>query len=199
MKSILPYIVFGLLVAQLLLMPLSWLYSAAFPSAGVHSLLSGEGLRWFFGHFADIISTPFLVWIILFAMAYGAFVGSGAGSLLTNRLRAQSYRERRALALSATFLVVYIALMLLFTITPQAVLLSASGTLWPSPFSHSLVPVVAFGITVFSGIYGLIAGRFLTPADVCDSLLQGIRQFAPMLLVYVLLAQFYYSLRFVLP
>ncbi len=184
-----------LVLCQLLLILASWLYSAAFPESGVHSLLSGEGIRWFLGRFAHVLATPLLVWIILLSMAYGALTQSG----LLSAKRFTGYRERRALIISAAFLVVYVLVLLLWTVIPRAVLLSATGALWPSPFSNALVPVIAFGIMASSVIYGTIAGNFHTLQDVYDSLLCGIRQSAPLLLFYVLLIQFYYSCCFVLP
>ncbi len=193
-KKIFPRLALALMGCQLLLMFASWLYSAAIPTSGVHSLLSGEGLRWFMGHYAYVLSTPLLIWLLLLGIAYGAFMHSG---LL--RRRFNGYRERRALWISLAFLACYVAFVLLCTIVPHAVLLSASGNLWPSPFSHSLMPVIAFGITAFSVVYGIIAGCYKTLADVYDSLLYGIREFAPLLLFYVLLTQFYYSICFVLP
>ncbi len=60
-----------LVLAQLLLMLVSWIWSAAVPASGVRSMLSSEGIRWFFGHFAEMLATPLLVWILLLAAAYG--------------------------------------------------------------------------------------------------------------------------------
>jgi aminobenzoyl-glutamate transport protein len=57
--------------------------------------------------------------------------------------------------------------------------------------------VVSFSLCVFSIVYGVIAGTFLTLHDVYDSLLYGIRWAAPCVLFYILLIQFYESLRFV--
>ena len=54
-----------------------------------------------------------------------------------------------------------------------------------------------FGILSAAVVYGTVAGNYQSLADVYESLLVGIRQAAPLLLFYVLLAQFYYSLRFV--
>ncbi len=185
----------ALVYCQLLLMLGSWFYSAAFPDSGVHSMLSGEGIRWFLGRFAHVMATPLLVWIILLSMSYGVLVQSG----LMRSKRFSGYRERRALALSIAFLVLYILVIILWTLIPHAVLLSATGEIWPSPFSNSLVPVIAFGIMVFSTLYGMIAGNYESLSDVYESLLCGIRYAAPLLLFYVLLAQCYYSLCFVLP
>ena len=193
MKRLLPRIALGLFFAQLLLMPVSWLLSAVYPSSGLRSLLSGEGLRWFMGHFTDLLSTPVLIWIVLCTMAWGC--------LWHSRLlhRPANYRESRALMIALLLLAVVVLLMLSLTLAPQAILLSAVGGLWPSPFSSSLVPVVAFTTIIVSATYGLISGRFRGVADVYNALLQGVRMGAPLLLFYVLLIQIYESLCYVWP
>lgn len=193
MKKYLPHIALLLVVLQLLLMLLSWLYSAAYPVSGVHSLLSGEGLRWLFGSFADMLATPLLVSIILLSMAYGCVRRAGTS------LAQHTFRSRRAWQLSAVVLVVCVAVMLLLTAVPHAVLLSATGRLWPSPFSRSLLPVVAFVAMLTASVYGYMAGRFASLSDIYEALLDGLRQAAPLLLFYVLVMQIYESLRFVMP
>lgn len=179
MRIKLPHIALALVLAQLLLMLGSWLWSAALPLSGVRSMLSGEGIRWFLGHFAEIVGSPVLVWLLLLAMAYGAVV--------------------RSRGVSVVFLVIYVVIVLLLTVVPHAVLLSASGLLWPSPFSASLVPLAAFGILMAAIIHGVIAGSFQSLADVYGALVYGLRQCAPLLPLYILLVQFLESLRFVLP
>lgn len=188
-KRILLYV--ALVLAELLLMLLSWILSAAMPMSGVRSMLSGEGIRWFLGHFAHELATPLLVWLLLLAMAYGSICRCG---IFEDR---SSYRSRRALWLSALYLIIYIGVVVLMVVMPHAVLLSATGDLWPSPFSASLVPVTAFGLLSAGVIYGVVAGTFLSFSDVYNALLHGIRQSAPLLLFYVLAAQLYCSLRFV--
>ena len=192
MKKILPYIALVLALAQLLLILVSWVWSAAMPLSGVRSMLSSEGIRWFLGHFAELMASPVLVWILLVAMAYGAIV----------KCRGQqgnSYRSSRARIISLAFLVVYVIIVLLLTVSPHAVLLSASGLLWPSPFSASLVPITAFGLLLAAILYGVVAGTFETLADVYDSLVYGLCQCAPLLPVYILFMQLYESFLFVLP
>lgn len=83
-----------------MLILLSWLCSAAFPASGIHSLLSGEGLRWFFGHFSKLLAKPLLADLLLLAIACGCLVRSRIWPL------GRSYRERRALWLSLSWLVV---------------------------------------------------------------------------------------------
>ena len=193
MRRYLPHIALGLFLVQLLLMLVSWLLAAAFPVSGIRSLLSSEGLRWLMGHFADVLATPLLVYIVLLSMACGVSVRS------CRRGGTRGYhRERSARIITLLLLVVIVGVVLLLTLVPHAVLLSATGSLWPSPFSHSLVPVVAFSVTLLAGVYGVVAGRFHSLADLYEALRHGLRMGVPWLLFYVLLMQIYESLRFVL-
>ena len=192
MKKFLPHIALGLFVAQLLLMLVSWIYSAALPMSGVRSLLSGEGLRWLMGHYADVLATPWLVWLLLWAMAWGVLRRSG---LLAWR---RGYREKQARWITLLLLLVLVAAELLLTMTPQAVLLSVTGHLWPSPFSQSLVPFTAFSVLVLGVCYGMLAGPLSSLRQVYEAILDGLRAAAPLVLFYVLLMQLYASLRFVL-
>ena len=191
MKRVLPHVALALVFAELLLILVSWIMSAAMPMSGVRSLLSSEGIRWFLGHFADMLATPVLVWLLLLAMAWGCLHRCG---ILDVR---HTYRSRRAWWLSVVFMVLYIGVVLLLTLMPHAVLLSVSGSLWPSPFSASLIPVAGFGLLSTGIVYGVIAGSFQSLTDIYESLLHGLRQAAPLLLFYFLLTQFYESLCFV--
>ena len=192
MKKLFPYIALALALAQLLLIFTSWVWSAAMPLSGVRSMLSSEGIRWYLGHFAELMASPFLVWLLLGAMAYGAVVRCRS-------LQGNSYRSSRARLISMVFLVIYVGVVLLLTVSPHAVLLSASGLLWPSPFSASLVPITAFSILMAAILYGIVAGTFQTLSEVYDSLVYGLRQCAPLLPIYVLFMQLFESFRFVLP
>lgn len=190
-NRVLPIAAGVLVLAQLLLMLVSWIWSAAVPASGVRSMLSSEGIRWFLGHFTDLLATPLLVWILLLAAAYGCVVSSGL-------LRGQrSYRAQRARVVTILFAAIYVGVVLLMTVVPHAVLLSADGSLWPSPFSSSLVPLVSFGIMAAALIYGTVSGSFLTLGHAVQSLVRGLQSAAPLLILYILLAQLYYSLSFV--
>ena len=178
---------------MIVLVLVSWLLSAT-TGDNVRSLLSSEGIRFFVGSFVDMLQQPLLVWIVLLAMAWGCFRESGVCSLFTSRPR---YQQRQAVLLMAILLVSYVAVVLLLTLTPHAVLLSATGQLWPSAFSRALVPLVTFGVIMLSAAYGLFSRNFLSLADVCQALTSGIASAAPLLFLYVLAVQFFESLRFV--
>jgi len=193
LKKYLPHIAFLLFAAQLLLMLVSWLLSAAIPASGVRSLLSSEGLRWFLGHFSDVLGTPVLLCLLLLLMAYGSLKNCGILQFKS------SYRQSRALIITLLLFVVYVGVIVLLVMIPHAVLLSATGSLWPSPFSAAIVPLFAFGITLLSAVYGYVSGSYCNMSDVYQSLIDGIRNGAPWLLFYVLLGQIYYSLQFIMP
>jgi aminobenzoyl-glutamate transport protein len=193
LKKYLPHIAFLLFAAQLLLMLVSWLLAAAIPTSGVRSLLSSEGLRWFLGHFSNVLGTPVLLCLLLLLMAYGCLKGCGILHFKS------SYRQSRALIITLLLLVVYVSAIVLLVAIPHAVLLSATGLLWPSPFSAAIIPLLAFGITLLSAVYGYVAGIYRKMADVYQALVDGIRDGAPWLLFYVLSGQLYYSLQFIMP
>ena len=188
-------VLFILLIAELALILLSWILSAA-GVEGVRSLLSGEGVRWFVGDFARMVASPLLVWLLLLMIAVGAFLRSGLSSLWHDG-SPRSYRDRTALRVSLVLLATYVAAILLLTVVPHAVLLSASGSLFPSPFSRSLIPFVAFGITLVSIAFGMMSGRMPSLSDVLAALCDGIQRFAPLLILYIFCIQLYQSLRFV--
>ena len=200
LKRLYSYLVVGLAVAELLLVLLSWLLSATM-TEGVRSMLSGEGVRWFFGSFASVLSSQWLVWLLLLSMSGGSLWKSGLldvfRSSVSRTLSSPSYRQRVALRSTAVVGTLYVIVIMALTAVPHAVLLSATGQLFPSAFSRALVPIVAFGVSLVSAVFGLMSGRFGTLYDVVSSLSYGISKAAPLFVLYVVVVQFLTSLRFV--
>lgn len=180
----------GLLLAELILIFVSWLLSATM-TEGVRSLLSSEGIRWFFGSFVAIMASPLLVWLVLALIALGSLQRSGLFAIQ------RSYREKVALRSALFFLVLYVVVILLLTAMPNAILLSIKGSLFPSAFSRSLVPIIAFGIVLMSISFGVMSGRINSLSAVLEALSFGITKGAPLFVLYILFMQFYESLWFV--
>ena len=185
----------GLLVAESVLVIVSWLLSAM-RLEGVRSMLSSEGIRWFVGGFSQIVANPLLAWLLLLLIAGGSLQQSGVTALFS-RKGETSFRDRLALRVASVFLVLYAIVICMLTLMPHAILLSVKGSLFPSAFSRSLLPIVCFGITLFSVVYGLMSGHQKKGDDILDILSYGIRQGASLIIVYILAIQFYASLRFV--
>jgi len=196
-KRVLSYAVILLLIAQVLLVLVSWLLSASM-TEGVHSLLSSEGIRWFVGQYVNMLASPLLVWLLLLSMAFGCIRSCGLSE--SNNRRANPffrYRELAALRLSAIIVILYVLLILSMTVIPHAVLLSATGSLLPSAFTRAIVPILSVGMILFSVTYGLSVGSFKSVHNIVNSLSNGIAWAAPLFVLYVLLLQFYESLKFV--
>ena len=192
-------IAFSLVVAELLLVILSWLLSAT-RLEGVRSLLSSEGVRWFFGSFTEMVASPLLVWLLLGLCAWGCLQRSGLLTFSPFHLCTFSpltYRDKVAMRVSLVFLVLYLIVIALLTLAPHAILLSATGLLFPSAFSRSLVPIVCFGLCLVSLVFGLISGRLHGLADILEALSTGIAQGASLIIIYLFAIQLYESLRFV--
>ncbi|MBQ2109738.1 MAG: AbgT family transporter [Bacteroidales bacterium] len=193
-----------LLLSEALLFILSWLLSAT-RMEGVRSLLSSEGIRWFFGSWQTIVASPLLVWLLLGLIALGSLQKSGlirsgqngGSQYFIFHYSLLPFRDRLALRVSLVFLAIYLVILALLTLTPHAILLSATGHLFPSAFSRSLVPVIAFGVCLVSVTFGLVSGRLRSLADILDALSSGIVHGAPLVVVYLFAVQLYASLRFV--
>ena len=184
-----------LLVAEGVLVIVSWLLSAL-RLEGVRSLLSSEGVRWFIGGFSNIVASPLLAWLLLILIACGSIQQSGVVSLFSQK-GPKSFRDKLALRVACVFLALYVLVICLLTLMPHAILLSAKGSLFPSAFSRSILPIVCFGITLFSVVYGMMSGHKKTGEDVIGILTYGIRQGSSLIIIYIFAIQLYASLRFV--
>ena len=114
-----------LIIAQLALVLSSWIVVSIIPSLALKSLLSGEGIRWFLGSFADNIANPSLAWLVLCAMAYGVCVRSGLCKALFALMGggALTHRQRHALYWSFAVFVILASAMSLLVFIPHSMLL----------------------------------------------------------------------------
>jgi aminobenzoyl-glutamate transport protein len=182
-------------IAETLLVILSWLLSAM-RVEGVRSLLSSEGIRWFFSSFSDLVASPVLVCLLVLMCALGCLQKSRVTTIFSGK-KSFNFRDRLALYVALAFLLIYVVIILLLTLMPHAILLSATGHLFPSAFSRSLVPIIAFGISIFSVAFGLMSGVMRNLSDILQALSFGIAKGAPLLVFYLFAVQLVGCLRFV--
>lgn len=151
--------VFLLVASHCSVVILSWLLKALWPALAIRPLLSEEGVRWLFGQFTTNILSPALVWLLLGLCA----LSSLRGSRLVIGLRqmkdwpALSYRQRLALRCVLMEVLVALAVILLLTVPPHAVLLNVSGTLFPSSFSSSIFAVCCLTLIAASLTYAIVS------------------------------------------
>lgn len=189
-----------LVTLQLLLILFSWVLTAAIPESNLRSILSNEGIRWFFGHFTESLLSPVLVWLLLLSVASGTVKSSGLLSIFSSQRKKDenlSYRHRYAFRIVLAELIAVVAVLILLTCISHAPLLSVTGNLFPSSFSASIVPVVAFSLVLFSVTYGVLSGTFTSLVSVFRSLYEGIIAAAPLFLLYIFAAQLWSSFLFV--
>ena len=184
-----------MVIAETLLVILSWLLSAM-RVEGVRSLLSSEGIRWFFSSFNDLIASRVLVGLLVLMCALGCLQKSRVTTIFGGK-KSINFRDRLALYVALAFLLIYVVIIILLTLMPHAILLSATGHLFPSAFSRSLVPIIAFGICIFSVAFGLMAGVMQNLSDILQALSFGIAKGAPLLVFYLFAVQLVGCLRFV--
>ena len=211
MRNKLGYIVLVLLVAQLALILLSWLVTAAFPELPMRSVLSSEGIRWFFGSFVSNQLSPLLIYFIMAVMAVGACIRSrlydalretlsNTRSSLTTSSDHQHkvhYREKVGLRIALVEFIVYVIIMVLLTAIPHAILLSVTGQLFPSSFSSSFIPSLSLIIIIMSLTYGVASGTIDSVAKMHKVLVGGLEVGSRLVPTYVVGIQLYMSIKYV--
>ena len=191
------FITCSLLLLQIMVVILSWMIKTIYPDFNGRSLLSGEGVRWFLGNFTNNVASNILVWIILIGLSWGAIRASNILQVF-KRSHTLSYRERLGFRVVLIEIMIWVIVIVLLSFIPHAAMLSITGQLFPSSFSKSIVPLIAF-IALFSSItYGLIIGRLRKGNLIIEALSNGIKQIAPYIIIYIILVQLIYSIKFVL-
>lgn len=184
-----PATVFFLLACSVVL--LSWIsevygMETLRPETGevvrVRSLLSPEGLRWFLRHVVtNFTSFRALGPVLLVVAGIGMWLHSGLADACRRRYRSRcrretecrqlSRKERRALQSAMLAGGIYVAVLLLATFSPWAVLRGIDGGLLRSPLTDGLSLLLAVGMVVMGLFYGCISGRYCTDSDAVEGLM----------------------------
>lgn len=192
-KKVLAYLALLLGIAEVVVILVSWLLTAAMPESFTHSLTSAEGIRWFTGHFVDHLTSSWLVWLVLISITIGVVKQSRV-----LHFDHTQYRQRTALRLMLFELVVFVGIMLALTLLPHAILLNAVGAFIPGPFSQSIIPYICFSVMVMSMSYGIMSESIKGISQVYDAMNLGIRLLSPCFLFYILVMQLYTSILYVM-
>lgn len=191
------FITCSLLLLQIMVVILSWMIKTIYPEFNGRSLLSGKGVRWFLGNFTNNIASNILVWIILIGLSWGAIHASNILQVF-KRSHTLNYRERLGFRVVLVEIMIWFIVIVLLSFIPHAAMLSITGQFFPSSFSKSIVPLIAFIILFSSITYGLIIGRLRKSSLIIEALSNGIKQIAPYIIIYIILVQLIYSIKFVL-
>ena len=177
----------------------------------MRSVLSSEGIRWFFGSFVSNQLSPLLIYFIMAVMAVGACVRSRLydalretlsntrSSLTTSSIHQHKvhYREKVGLRIALVEFIVYVIIMILLTAIPHAILLSVTGQLFPSSFSSSFIPSLSLIIIIMSLTYGVASGTIDSVAKMHKVLVGGLEVGSRLVPTYVVGIQLYMSIKYV--
>ena len=199
LETIAGWIAVTLIALLLILILLSWILNASSSAPTVNSLLSEEGIRWFIGQFTKFLSTPALIWLLLLSIAWGTYRESGIGTAMQMMINGKkvSYRQRFSFRVSMIICLFLVIVIILLIAVPHAILLSSTGTLFPSSFSAAIIPIIAFIITVVSVSFAIMVGKVKKVVAFMHTLAAGLADTLPLWVLYILFMQLYQSLRFV--
>ncbi|MBQ3991704.1 MAG: hypothetical protein II645_00960 [Bacteroidaceae bacterium] len=164
----------------------SWVLQAlGFP---VRSLLSDDGVRWFFQHGAEsLFGYGVLVGIFaLCAFACLRFVGMG-----------ESVR-RGPLIVCLLFAASLDTLLLLAAFHPRSPLISLTGSLWPSPLAHGLPFALCLGLILVALLYGVLVRAIRDTSTFARFLCSGYTRYAVWMVLLMICAFIFQCLKFVL-
>ena len=189
-----------LLALETALIVITWIVTAAFPDLPLRSVLSNEGIRWFFGTLVSNQANGILVWLILVSFAVGALRGSGLLGALHSLFSSthMSLQYQFALRLVFAELLLFIVCIALLIGLPHAVLLSVTGHLFPSSFSRSIIPVISLFAVLVSLTFGAASGKTPSLYSSYAAMLGGTKTLAHILPVYFILVEIYHTVAFVI-
>lgn len=197
--SVASALLFVLLIAHLLLPLLAWLGRAAgFP---LGNLFSSEGIRWYYLHIQDCYRSPFMTVVFPVVLVLGAIERSGLSEIIEDSVSkgvlSLTYRQRKACLMAGTFLLLYLAGMLLLLFGPYAILLSVTGHLYPSPFVSGILQTMSLGFVLTSLLYAVLSFHLRGWQECLSVLYWGIQRYDVWILISMLAVQLYNALCYV--
>lgn len=178
-RRILQGIFWSVSVLLVALLFVSWVLSIYVD--GVQGLLTPHGIRWMCANIVPNFASAPLAKMLLGIMALSVLRESG---ILRTMRRHLSLKQKRALQITAVSSLLLILLFSLLLFLPNAMLLSAFGTVSHSAFSKGFYGLLMC-FTIFVGnVYGYTSGRFVTIRDFVQA---HVSIFSPLANYFVLL------------
>ena len=178
-NKFLSYLILLLIVVSAMMPIFSWILSAL--GFDCKSLLSEEGWRWIFYNIPLACANKWNVLCISFIICLGCVIRCG----IFNR---RTKKDINALYLVSFVFVLLVAILLISALHPQSPLLSVTGEIKNSPFIQGLPTVFIWCIIFLSILYALQTQQIKTIEDFSGLLTYGIRRFAAVILIIMLLS-----------
>lgn len=159
-RRVLKYLFLGLLIALVLLLFVSWVLSIYVD--GVQGLLTPRGIRWMCSNIISNFAEVHIAKILVGLMAMSVLRDSGILRAFRSHL---SLKQQRALQITGVSVLVVLSFFSLLLVLPDAVLLSAFGSIEHSAFSKGFYGLLACLAIFIGNVYGYTSGRFTTMRD----------------------------------
>ena len=152
--------------------------------ATVVSLVSGEGVRWVLLNVHAFLGAAPWGCVVFLMLVTGLLSGSGLLQLFAKlcALKKISNNELHSFLFALSVLLLYVAIVFMFTVSPWHTLLGVTGELSSSPLARGWMLVLFVGVLVMSLVYGFIYGNYRTLVDVVASAGDFAVKFMPALL-----------------
>lgn len=137
-----------------------------------------EFLRYLWLHGTESGASELLVYIILLDVAMGSVI----------RSKILVVRDLDGLVAAIVVAVISNVLLLISALIPSSPLLSVTGKLFPSPWSHGLFQSLCIECIVVCFIFGVVSGTIHSKRDVLDFITYGIRRWPWTILLTMLVS-----------
>ena len=127
------------------------------------NVLSGEGVRWLVAMIMDNFNRSPWDYVVLSTATVSVISESG---IITGFNKQKYLRQKRAYMLVLLILFLIAICVMIFTLLPGNVLMSAFGTLQNSAMQKGLFPMLAIAFYVIAVVYGYATGRFYNVDDI---------------------------------
>ena len=141
-----------------------------------------ELLRYLWLHGTERAASEMLVYVILFVVAVGSVIRS---KLLV-------VRNMDGLMAAAVVAVISNVLLLLSALIPTSPLLSVTGRLFPSPWSHGLFQSLCIESIMVSFVFGIVSGTLHSMRDMLELITYGIARWPWAILLAMAVSFFIY-------
>jgi p-aminobenzoyl-glutamate transporter AbgT len=147
----------GIALSFVVLLFASWVLSIYVD--GVEGLLTARGIRWMCSNIVPNFAAVPLAKRLMEMMALSVLLESGIFRTFRGHI---SLKQKRALQITGISVLVVVGLFSLLLFLPNAVLLSAFGTISHSAFSKGLHGLLVCLVIFLGNVYGYTSGQFTT-------------------------------------
>lgn len=153
----------------------------------VTSLVSSEGVRWALLSVNESIGAAPWGCAVFMLFTAGMLSGSGLFRSFANLFSGSgnSVNEKRSLLFALIALMIFAAIVSLFSFVPWHTLRGVTGGITVSPLSQGWMLLIFIGALVASLVYGFMYGNYRTITDVVSSSGQFMARFMPALISFV--------------